>query len=179
MIITTDDVCPENLKFFNHWLEIKDAIPNIKLIAFTIANFKHEQDVSKSEEFKRWFEENKHWVEIGVHGYDHEYPPEWDRDDASELVEKSLEILRPFLPEKYIYRPPGFQRTIELEPCLRRLGFAGVAYQQRFRYFYPSGDVRIVDGVLNSHCCDRYENPITRWREWFPMGLIQAGQFQR
>lgn len=179
MFITTDDLCPENLKFFKHWEAIKIVNPGLKLIAFVIANFKGEQDVSKSEEFKRWFSENKDWVEVGVHGYDHEAPPEWDRDDAAELVRKSLEIMRPFLPEQYLYRPPGFQRTVELEPTLRKLGFAGVAYQKRFRYFMPDNKVRIVEGVLNSHCCDRYENPITRWREWFPKTLIQAGQFRR
>jgi predicted deacetylase len=179
VIITTDDVCPENLKFWQFWEQIKVLNPDIKVIAFVIANFKGEQRVDESEEFQQWFEQTRDWVEVGVHGYDHEFPPEWDRDDAPELVERALEILRPYLPKDYLYRPPGFQRTIHLEPCLRELGFAGVAYQRRFRYFYDNGSVRIVEGVLNSHCCDMYENPITRWREWFPRDLIGVPTSQR
>lgn len=172
MIITTDDVCPENLQYWKYWEQIKVVNPEIRIHAFVIANFKNEQNVSESQEFKDWYEENKYWVTVGVHGYDHLSPPEWDRDDAPELVKKSLEILRPFLPEKFVYRPPGFQRTIHLEPTLRELGFAGVAYERRFRFFQPDGKVQIVEKVLNSHCCDRYTNPITKWREWWPANLI-------
>ena len=167
MIITTDDLSLEHLKFFRYWDEIKARHPDLQLIAFTIANHRGDQDVSKSSEFKSWWEAHKDWVEIGVHGYDHLYPPEQERDNAEELVAKSLEILRSFLPEEFLYRPPGHQRTIHTEPMLKKLGFAGIAYQTRIRLFMGE----IIEGVLNSHCCDKYFNPITRWEEWFPGGL--------
>ena len=162
MIVTTDDVCPENLKYFKYWDEIKRQIPNLKLIAFVIANYKGEQDVSQSGEFQMWYDDHKDWVEIGVHGYDHTYPPEQERDDASDLVMRSVELLRPYLPEKFLYRPPGFQRTIHTEPMLQNLGFAGVAYQTRIKMF----DGRIIEPVLSTHCCDRYARPVTRWKSW-------------
>lgn len=162
MIVTTDDVCLENLKFFKYWDEIKTMKPNLKVIAFTIANYKGEQNVAESEDFRSWFNGHEDWVEIGVHGYDHLFPPEQERNDAEELVMKSLEILKGFLPERYLYRPPGFQRTIHTEPMLKRFGFAGMAYQTRIKMF--SG--KIIEPILNTHCCDRDFNPITEWREW-------------
>ena len=161
MIITTDDVCPQNLKFWHHWDEIKKHVPELKLIAFTIANYKG-QDVSKSLVFKRWFDEHKDWVEIGVHGYDHESPPEQERDNAGQLVSESVEILQEFLPERFLYRPPGFQRTIYTEPLLRLMGFAGVAYQTRIKMF----DGRVLEPVFNTHCCDQFFYPVTQWKKW-------------
>lgn len=162
MIVTTDDLCLENLKFFSYWDEIKTMKPNLKIIAFTIANYKGKQNVAESEEFGSWFDAHRDWVEIGVHGYDHLFPPEQERDDAGELVMKSLEILKDFLPEMYLYRPPGFQRTVHTEPMLKRLGFGGMAYQTRIRMF----DGRIIEPILNTHCCDGDFNPVTKWKEW-------------
>jgi len=162
MFVTTDDVCLENLRFFHYWDKIKMMKPNLKLIAFTIANYKDEQNVAESKEFKSWFDAHRSWVEIGVHGYDHLFLPEQERDDAEELVMKSLEILKNFLPENHLYRPPGFQRTIQTEPMLKRLGFGGIAYQARIKMF----DGRVIEPILNTHCCDRDFNPVTEWREW-------------
>ncbi len=162
MIITTDDLCLENLKYFKYWDDVKSQNPNLKVIAFTIANNKCEQRIDESEEFEEWYVQHNDWVEIGVHGYDHMNPPEQERDDAEEYVRKSLEILKTFLPQKFLYRPPGFQRSVRTEPMLKKLGFAGIAYQRRIRYF----DEKIVEGLLNTHCCDKFNLPITRWKEW-------------
>lgn len=163
MIITTDDLCLSNLKYFKHWDAIKAEHSKLNLIAFTIANNRYEEDISKSTEFKEWYEERKDWIQIGLHGYDHGSPPEQERDDAEDLVVKSLKILEPFLPEKFLYRPPGFQRTIRTEPMLIELGCAGIAYQTKIKYFRER---KIFNGVFNTHCCNEFSNPITKWESF-------------
>lgn len=160
MVITTDDFCLENMKYFEFWDRVKLKRPSLRLVVFTIANFKNGQDVSKSEEFREWFYGHKDWCKIGVHGYDHLYPPECERDDQREVILRALKILRPFLSEKFLYRPPGFQVTCKTEPVLKELGFAGIAYQNRIKYFDGG-----FDKPFNTHCCDRYFNPITKiWK---------------
>jgi predicted deacetylase len=135
----------------------------LKFIAFVIANYNYEENVAESKEFIDWFECNKDWVEIGVHGYIHNSPPEQELDNAEELVEKSLDILNPFLGKDFLYRPPGFQRTIRTEPMLKKMGFGGIAYQTRIKYF--NGKI-IERNIINCHCCDKYYNPVTKWRNW-------------
>ena len=162
MIYTTDDLCLSNLTYFRFWDKVKEKRPDLKVIVFTIANFQGKEDVSKSTKFKKWYDGHKDWVTIGVHGYDHTYPPEGERDDQEELIRKSVEILKPFLPESFLYRAPGFQVTCKTEPILRKLGFAGIAHQTRIKYF----DGRFAEKIYNTHCCDRWHNPITEvWRE--------------
>jgi len=164
MIITTDDVCPENLKYWHYWDEIKKNNPQLKVLAFVIANYKYEQDISKSEEFISWYKRRIEWVVVGIHGYDHspDLPPEQERSNAEELVKKSLDILKPFLPDRVIYRPPGFQRTIYTEPMLKRLGVFGIAYQTKIKWLDTK---EVIGNIFNSHCCNRFFNPVTKLSE--------------
>jgi len=156
-VYTTDDLCISNLHFFKFWEEVHKAHPDRKLIAFTIANFQNKENVAESKEFREWFEAHKDWVEIAVHGYDHLYPPEAERDDFEECVTKSLEILKPFLPKEYGYRSPGFKFSVRIEPVLKKLGFSYVAYQEHIKFF----DGRQFLVPINTHCCDKWESPIT------------------
>jgi predicted SAM-dependent methyltransferase len=160
-VFTTDDVCPSFLQFFKYWDKVHEKYPERKVIAFTIANFAHKENIAESKEFREWFEARKDWVEVAVHGYDHLYPPEAERDDFPELVEKSLEILKPFLPKEYGYRSPGFKFSVRIEPVLKKLGFAYVAYAEHIKFF----DGRPYIIPINTHCADKWENPITQvWR---------------
>lgn len=157
MIFTTDDLCLSNLHYFTFWDKIKQKRPDLKVIAFTIANYRHRENVAESKDFNHWFQTHKDWVEIGVHGYDHEYPPEGERDDFEELVVRSVGILKPFLPEKYLYRAPGFQTTCKTEPIIKKLGFGGIAYQNRIKWFDGREAV-----PFNTHCCEKWDNPISK-----------------
>lgn len=163
MIIITDDLCLHNLEYFKYWDIVKAKYSNLRLIAFTIANYKHMENLNSSTKFKNWYDERKDWVEIGVHGYDHNSPPEQERDNAEELVNMSIQILKPFLPERFLYRPPGFQRSVRTEPMLVRLGVAGIAYQTKIKYFEEK---KIVRNIFNTHCCDNFSNPITKWESF-------------
>ena len=161
MIYTTDDVCPSNLKYFKYWDKVKKRKPDLKLIAFTIANYQNQENISKSKEFKEWFEKHKDWVEIGVHSYNHLRPQECWRDDQEIWIKKALDILKPYLPEKYLYRPPGFRVLSKTEGILKKLGFAGIVYQSRIKYF--SGE--IVEPIFNTHCGNQGVNKIKEIHE--------------
>lgn len=162
VIYITDDVCPSSLKYWKYWLEVKEKYLEIKVIAFVIANNKNKEDISKSQEFKKWFGENKDWVEIGVHGYDHLRPQECWRENQEIYIKKALEILRPYLPKKFLYRPPGFRVLPKTESIVKKLGFAGMAYQERIKYF----DGRMIEPIYNTHCGNEGVNQITKiWRD--------------
>lgn len=157
-IICIDDVYPETIQYFWPVKILKKRYPKLHIIAFVVANYGYKQNIQDSPIFKSWFDEYKNIVEIGCHGYDHLYPPEQERDNAKELVKKSLLMLRPYLKENFLYRPPGHQRTIFTEKILKELGFGGIAYQNRIKYF-NSGE--ITEGILNLHCThNKFENPI-------------------
>ena len=164
MYITTDDLCLSNLKAFEYWDKVKIRYPRLHLLVFAIANYKGVEDIGKSAKFVDWFEAHKDWVTVGLHGYDHMHPPEQERDDAQNLGEKSIEILSPFLPERFLYRPPGFQRSVKTEPMLRRLGVTGIAYQTWVKWFDTESLQRIE---FNSHCTEnKYDNSIGRiWQK--------------
>ncbi len=156
-IMTTDDLCLSNLKYFKYWDKVKEKYGELKLVAFTIANYRQKEKLDDSKQFKDWFDKYKDWVEIAIHGYDHSYPPEAERDDFEDCVSKALEILKSFLPKEYGYRSPGFKFTVRLEPVLKKLGFGYVAYDDMIKYF--DGRKLIP---YNTHCCNKYENPITK-----------------
>lgn len=156
-VITTDDLCLSNLKNFEYWDRVKEKYPELKIVTFTIANYNEKERLDTSEEFKAWFDEHKHWVEIGVHGYDHELPNECFRDNQEEYFKKSLEILKDYLPQNSLYRPPGFKYLNWTENILKKY-FVGVAHQNRIKYFNGT-----YKKVFNTHCTlTEFERPIGR-----------------
>src|SRR3990167_594891 len=100
MKITTDDLCLSYLDNFKYFDEIKQKHPEFKIIAFTIGNFNNEELLTESDIFKTWYEQHKDWVEIAVHSYDHQFPPDGDRQDEEYWIKKGLDSLRPFLLKK-------------------------------------------------------------------------------
>lgn len=150
-VYTTDDLSIENLEHFKYWDLVKAKKPDLRVIAFTIA-----KDID-CPEFRKWYDSHKGWVEIGVHCYDHERPQEGWRTDQREQIEKARDILKPFLPERYLYRPPGFRFLPFTERILKDLGFAGIAHQEFIKYF----DTGEFFPVINTHCTlNQYVAPI-------------------
>ena len=158
MIYTTDDVCPSNLEHWKWWDKAKVRKPDLRVLAFTIANKNGNENVLEYEEFREWFEERKGWVTIGIHGYDHTFPPECERENAEEYIQMSLNILEPFLSERFLYRPPGHQRTTKTIGILKRLGVAGIAFATSI-WWFDSGEREY--NIMNTHCTyNKFENPI-------------------
>lgn len=151
MIITVDDLCLSYLDNFKLFDEMKAKYPGLQIIAFTIGNFKNQEQLVDSDVFREWFDKRKNWVEIGVHSYDHLYPPDGDREDEEFWITKALESLRPFLPENYGYRSPGWQTTNKTEAILRKLGFSYIAYENKIKHLNIN---KLESGVVNSHLYD-------------------------
>lgn len=149
-MFTVDDLCLEYLSQFTLFDEIKKDFPDFKLIAFTISNFKEKESLKDSKEFGEWLKERP-WVEIGVHSYDHMYPPDGDRDNQAELIEKARDELKDFLPKEYGYRSPGFQTTSQTVPTLKKLGFSWIAYESKIQYLNKN---LTQTGIVNSHLYD-------------------------
>ena len=163
MKLLIDDVWPSNLKNWSYVEEIMRQHPTLNIVAFVVANYKEEEPVMSSKIFQEWYNQNKDRMTVGVHGYDHGPPPEQERDNAADLVSLATEMLKPYLPALYVYRSPGFQRTIHTEQICKDNRFAGIAYQRRIKYFDGTFDNEIVNCHLT---IDKCVNPINRWKDW-------------
>lgn len=157
MVYSTDDVSVDTLQHFVYWDKVKKRYPELKLIAFVVA------EGLPTPEFDSWYNERKDWVEIGVHCYNHDRPQEGWRDDQEYWIGKARDVLKPYLPERYLYRPPGFRFLPKTERILEKLGFAGIAHQEGIKYF----DGQEGQPVLNTHCTESdFINPIGKiWKE--------------
>ena len=152
MVITVDDLCLSYLDNFKYFDELKNKHNNLKVIAFTIANYKNNELLLESDIFKTWFAKHKDWVEIAVHSYDHEYPPDGDREDEEYWITKALRSLYRFLPKDYGYRSPGWQTTNKTVGILKKLNFKYIAYETMIKDLKEGKITEKV--VLNSHLYD-------------------------
>jgi len=152
MRITVDDLCLEYLDNFRYLDKLKEKELGFQITAFTISNFKENENLLESTVFKKWLEKRKDWVEIAVHSYDHQSPPDSDREDEAFWIKKALDGLKPFLPEKYGYRSPGWQTTNQTVSILKKLGFAYIAYETKIKDLKK--DIIIETKVINSHLYD-------------------------
>lgn len=132
IVVTSDDLQPFTLSLFEqYWKPLKQKHPNL-LVTFFVApnnqefNQGKENDISKSEFFKKWFEENKEWCQIECHGYDHTKPPEGLRSkkEQKDLIKKSLEILEPYIDRSFLgFKAPFYRMNEETISVLRELDF--------------------------------------------------------
>ncbi len=154
---TTDDLGVDTLRYFKYFDMIKQKHSNFKMTAFIIA-----KDLPIFE-FTEWFVNRRDWVEVGVHCWEHTKPQEGWRSDQADYIKKARDILIPFLPNRYLYRAPGFRVLPKTEKVLRELGFAGIAHQEFIKYFDTGEQIP----VWNSHCTEtEFFNPIGQvWKQ--------------
>ncbi len=154
---TTDDLGVDTLKYFKYFDQIKKERRDFKLLAFVIA-----KDLPVFE-FTEWYVNRKDWVEVGIHCWEHSKPQEGWRIDQAYYIEKARDKLKAFLPERYLYRAPGFRVLPKTEKILRELGFAGIAHQEFIKYFDSGEQIP----VWNSHCTEtEFYNPISEiWKQ--------------
>lgn len=148
-IVTTDDLCLTYLDNFLWFDKLKEIKPDLKVVAFAIGNFKNKEPLKHSNRFKKWFDKHKDWVEIAVHSYDHQPPPDGDRADEEYWIKKALSSLKPFLPKKYGYRSPGWQTTNQTVKILDKLNFTYIAYQSCIKNLKEKKF--IMKQIINSH----------------------------
>lgn len=154
MFLCCDDIGTRHKTELSKLDELKIRIPQLKINCFIIA--KDTQDW-----FKKWYIPRKEWIEIGVHGYDHDNPPECERVDKRERIEKALDILKLYLPKRYGFRAAGFQMTASTYPILKDLGFWYIAHQTRVQTLKDMNGSKLP--MLNCHIYDDLKN--------IPMGV--------
>ena len=113
MFFICDDVTEKD---FFKLEQLKRQIPTLKVNCFVMG--KDAGNYLKQD-----------WVEVGVHGWEHSYPPECERSNQEEYIVRGLEALRKYLPKKIGFRAPGFQLTALTYPILEKLGFYFIAHQ--------------------------------------------------
>lgn len=138
MYLICDDV---NEKEFYKLEDLKTLIPELKVNCFVMG-----KDAG--------YYLIKDWIEVGVHGWEHTYPPECERDNRREYIEKGLNVLKQYLPKKFGFRAPGFQLTASTYPILRELGFSFIAHQYRIQGLDGIFRANKNEGIVNTHIYD-------------------------
>lgn len=154
MFLCCDDIGNEHRDKLYRLDELKVRIPQLKVNCFVLAR-------NISDWFGDWYLERKGWIEIGVHGYDHDNPPECEREDRKERISMALKILKTYLPQKYGFRAAGFQMTASTYPILKDLGFWYIAHQTRVQTLKDMNGSKLP--MLNCHIYDDLKN--------IPMGV--------
>jgi len=135
-----------NEKEFYKLEQLKKTIPGLKVNCFVMGK-------DAGEYLK------KDWLETGVHGYEHSYPPECERDDQEKYINKALVALKKYLPKRFGFRAPGFQITALTYPILKKLGFYFIAHQTRIQ---PLNGYKFnQNNIINSHIYD----DLTKFKE--------------
>jgi len=150
--VTTDDLCLSTLVNFKWFDELKEKTPDLKVVAFTIANYQNKESLKDSKNFKEWYKKRQDWIEIAVHSYDHLEPPDGDREDEAYWAKQARDSLKQFLPKKYGYRSAGWQTTNKTVSILKKLGFSYIAYETKIKDLKQ--DKLLPVRILNSHLND-------------------------
>lgn len=153
--ITTDDLCPRNIKMWDIMDEFKKEFPHFKVTAFTIPRFKDldSEDLSNEAIFKfeDWLLNRLDWVEIALHGYTHGWPPEclrW-KEYQVDMIKKSIEALKPFLPKHVGLRPPGSNFNEFTKQACIELDLSYLAPSDRLIPLKPTKAIKC--DLINSH----------------------------
>ena len=137
-ILICDDV---NEAEFYKLERLREKVPNLKVNCFVMG-----------KDAGQYLKQD--WIEVGVHGWEHTYPPECERANQREYILKGLKALRPYLPKRFGFRAPGFQMTALTYPILRELGFGFIAHQFRVQPLkggFAQGD------IINTHIYESLE----------------------
>lgn len=152
MLLCCDDVGEKHKQHLVKLEDLKARIPSLKVTCFVIAK-------DLSDEVRQWLKQD--WIEVAVHGWDHDYPPECEREDREERIVRAYESIRELLPKKFGFRAPGFQMTASTYPILRKMGFWYIAHQTRIQ---PLKDIVNYkqQPILNTHIYESINVPHNR-----------------
>lgn len=127
VVVTTDDLQPATLHLWKYWEDLKAKHPGLRMTAFVSVNNQEfgqlNNDVRSSPAFRDWFEQNRGWVEVAMHGFDHTKPPEFQRlrNSQREIILKSWDAMRPFLEEDCVgFKAPYYRMSWDTVELLAR-----------------------------------------------------------
>lgn len=133
LVVTSDDLQPLTLPLFEQfWKPLKQKHPQLK-VTFFVSPFNQEFGVDEknnipfSEDFKRWYEENKDWCHVELHGNYHDKPSENKRtkEEQEQLIASAVASMLEYLDDACLgYKAPFYQADDNMIDVLRKLGFS-------------------------------------------------------
>ena len=109
--------------------------------------------VNQSAMFSNWMSARQDWVITGMHGLNHSYPPEYIRglDEKNELMKKSYDMLRDFLPKNWSAKAPGNKIDEESIHLLGKLGCRWVFLSDTVVYDTSVNKIFNINRVFSTH----------------------------
>jgi len=129
--------------------QLKRKLPTAKVTCFTVPDWEmNGVGLSGNKEFKKWFEKNKDWVEIAIHGLTHHGTEgNLPYEEQCEKLKKALEIMEEFLPAIIGYKPPANDSNPD---TIKAVFDSGYDYLMVGSNMHPRG--KFKDGaVFTSH----------------------------
>ncbi|MDP2672021.1 MAG: hypothetical protein Q8O68_00740 [Candidatus Daviesbacteria bacterium] len=105
IICTSDDFQPATIPLFEkYWKPLKEKHPGL-IVTFYVSPYNQEfgqgeeNNVETSGLFKQWYEENKEWCMVELHGNTHTKPPENLRDKMEQIrvINEGKLVLKDYL----------------------------------------------------------------------------------
>ena len=133
IVVTSDDLQPLTLPLFEqYWKPLKQKHKGLKL-TFYVSPFNQEfsnderNNIIYSEEFKKWYKDNKEWCQVEIHGNTHEKPPENQRtrEEQEQLIASSVASMMEYLDDDCLgYKATFYRANDDMITVLRKLGFS-------------------------------------------------------
>lgn len=158
LLLTTDDVCPENIfGLWHHWDHLKKLHPGLKVTCFVPGRF-HDvkrNDIYSSEEFANWYKERKDWVEVAAHGLFHDHPPEFTKfSHHQEKICRAMTIkLRRYFPDNPGFKAPFLRMNQNTLRVVAGAGYSYIALLDSIIFLRPMVNAQLRNPyvVINSH----------------------------
>lgn len=168
--ITTDDLCIRNIKMWDIFDEMKKEYPHLKVTAFTIAKFKNLESENlafgkSGEQFLNWYSERSNWIEIALHGFTHNFPPEFLRwkEYQKKTIEDSWKTLHLFLPAHIGLRPPGSKFNEFTKQACIDLDLSYIALSDQLISLKPTKAMKCT--LINSHLTPNQNDSLDKIRK--------------
>lgn len=156
MILTTDDLCPQHIPFFNdHWDDLHERHPDMKLIAFTTANWHGQKKVS-GRKFVRFCEKRKDWLILAFHGLEHRIyegrePKNTQQHTIREMIDifrkSGLELIPAYKPPFYAFNTDCLE--VVAENKIKKIFLPRGILDLETRVFIERDEVGLIDSHVN------------------------------
>lgn len=142
MLITTDDLCPKFMDFFReYWDPLKARHPDLKLIAFTVLDWRHKVSKKKlgttipkkfPKEFIEFCNKRKKWLVLAPHALTHQYAEGTDPKlhDIIRIIRNAMEKTECKILSGY--KPPFYRFNAQTPFTVKSAGL---------RFFFTPGGI--------------------------------------
>lgn len=145
-VFCVDDIGIKYASYLWKLDKIKKENPNFKMTAFVIAK-------GLTPKIINWLKQD--WIEVGIHCWSHNAPPEGECEDFEERTKKALDVLSPLM-NRIIYRSAGFQILAHNYKALEKLGIEVIVHSQRIQLLREKRTIEV--NLINKHIYDDLTN---------------------